>query len=113
MELMSEHVGDVTIVVLAGAQLDASSAGDFRRDIAPVLEENARVVFDLSPLGFIDSSGLGSLLSCLRQVQAQGGDLKLCGMSKSVRALFELVRMHRLFHIFDTQEEAICAFQQQ
>jgi anti-sigma B factor antagonist len=113
MELMCEHIGDVIVVMLAGAQLDASSVGEFKRDIAQVLEEHAQVIFDLSQLGFVDSSGLGSLLACLRQVQARGGDLKLCGMSKSVRALFELVRMHRLFHIFDTQEEALRAFRQQ
>ncbi len=110
MELMCEHLGDVTVVTLAGAQLDASSVGEFKRNITPVLDEHAQVIFDLSQLGFVDSSGLGALLGCLRQIQARGGDLKLCSMSKSVRALFELVRMHRIFHIFDTQEEAVRAF---
>ena len=111
MELMCEHMGEVTVVVLAGAQLDASTAAEFKSDIAPVLEAHAQVVFDLSRLGFVDSSGLGAFLSCLRHVHAQGGDLKLCSLSQPVRALFELVRMHRLFHIFDTQEAAIRAFQ--
>ena len=113
MELMHEHLGDVAVVTLAGAQLDASSVGEFKSNITPVLEEHAQVIFDLSQLGFVDSSGLGALLGCLRQIQARGGDLKLCSMSKSVRALFELVRMHRIFHIFDTQEEAVRAFRQQ
>lgn len=113
MELMCERIGDVTVVMLAGAQLDASSVEEFKRDIAHVLEQHAQLIFDLSQLGFVDSSGLGSLLFCLRHVQARGGDLKLCSMSKSVRALFELVRMHRIFHIFETQEEAVRAFRQQ
>ena len=111
MDLMCEHIGDVTVVVLAGAQLDASTAAEFKHNVAPVLAAHSQLVFDLSQLGFVDSSGLGALLSCLRQVQARGGELKLCGMAKSVRALFELVRMHRIFHIFDTPEEAIQAFQ--
>ena len=111
MELMCEYIGDVMVVVLAGAQLDASTAEEFKRDITPVLEAHTQVVFDLSQLGFVDSSGLGAFLSCLRHVQARGGDLKLCGLSQPVRALFELVRMHRIFHIFDTQEAAIRAFQ--
>jgi anti-sigma B factor antagonist len=113
MELMCDHLGDVTVVMLAGAQLDASSVGEFKRDIAHVLEEHAQIIFDLSQLGFVDSSGLGSLLACLRQVQERGGDLKLCSMSKSIRALFELVRIAWIFHIFDTQEEAVRAFRQQ
>jgi sigma-B regulation protein RsbU (phosphoserine phosphatase) len=111
MELMCESIGDVMVVVLAGAQLDASTAEEFKRDIMPVLEAHPQAVFDLSRLTFVDSSGLGAFLSCLRHVQAQGGDLKLCGLTPPVRALFELVRLHRIFHIFDTPEAAIRAFQ--
>jgi anti-sigma B factor antagonist len=110
MELMCEHVGDVTVVVLTGAQLDASTTVEFKNSIAPVLAEHSQIVFDLSYLGFVDSSGLGALLSCLRHVQAKGGDLKLCGIAKPVRALFELVRMHKIFQIFEAQEGAIRAF---
>ena len=67
-------------------------------------------MIDLSSVRFVDSSGLGAMLSCLRQMTAKGGDLKLSGMSKQVRATFELVRMHRIFDIFDTSEAAILAF---
>jgi anti-sigma B factor antagonist len=69
------------------------------------------VILDLGRLRFIDSSGLGAMLSCLRQLNAAGGDLKLCGMSKAVRAVFELVRMHKIFDIYGTREQAVSAFQ--
>ena len=69
------------------------------------------MVLDLSRLRFVDSSGMGAMLSCLRQLSAKGGDLKLCGMSKQVRGLFELVRMHRIFEIYGTREEAVHAFE--
>ena len=75
-----------------------------------MLEANTKLVFDLSRLRFVDSSGLGAFLSCLRHVNAKGGDLKLCGMSKPVRAVFELVRLHRIFDILGTREEAVRAF---
>ena len=91
-------------------ELDASNAGEFKRDIAPVLQANTKLVLDLSRLRFVDSSGLGAMLSCLRQLSAKSGDLKLCGMSKQVRGLFELVRMHRIFDIYGTKEEAVHAF---
>ncbi len=93
-----------------GETLDASNTKEFKRDVAPVLESDPKLIFDLSKLQFVDSSGLGALLSCLRQLNSSGGDLKLCGMCKPVRALFELVRMHRIFEIFNTREEAIQAF---
>jgi anti-sigma B factor antagonist len=112
MEMATEKTGDVTIVVLPGGQLDASNAKDFKRDIAPLLEPRGKVVFDLAGLQFVDSSGLGAILSCLRHLNAGGGELKLCGMSKPVRALFELVRMHKIFDIYGTKEEAIRAFEQ-
>ena len=69
-------------------------------------------VLALPELKFLDSSGLGAILSCLRQLNASSGELKLCGMSKGVRALFELVRMHRIFDLYNTREEAIVAFSQ-
>jgi len=110
MDMATEKTGDVTVVVLPGDQLDASNAKDFKRDIAGLLEPRGKMVFDLARLQFIDSSGLGAILSCLRRLNADGGDLKLCGMSKPVRALFELVRMHKIFDIYGTKEEAIRAF---
>jgi anti-sigma B factor antagonist len=111
MDMLCEQVSNVMLVTLTGSQLDAGTTTAFKRAISPVLEAHRHVVFDLSRLEFIDSSGLGALLSCLRQIQTKGGDLKLCGMSKQVRTLFELVRMHRLFHIFDSSMAAIQAFQ--
>jgi len=112
MEMAMEKTGGVMVVVLPGEQLDASNAKDFKRDIAALLEPRGKVVFDLAGLRFIDSSGLGAILSCLRRLNADGGDLKLCGMSKPVRALFELVRMHKIFDIYGTKEEAIRAFEE-
>jgi anti-sigma B factor antagonist len=107
MNLTVEKQGAVTIVLLPGEQLDASNAKDFKRDVAGTLGGASKIVLDLSQLRFVDSSGLGAMLSCLRQVNAAGGDLKLCGMSKPVRALFEMVRMHRIFDICETRDDAV------
>jgi anti-sigma B factor antagonist len=65
------------------------------------------VVLDMSALNFVDSSGLGALLSCLRAMNGKNGQLRLYGMTKPVRALFELVRMHRIFTIYNSREEAL------
>ena len=110
MQIVVEKVGDVAVTAVPVEELDASNAGEFKRDITPVLDANAKLVLDLSRLRFVDSSGLGAFISCLRKLNAKGGDLKLCGMSKQVRAVFELVRMHRVFDIVGTREEAVRAF---
>ena len=111
MDIVVNRLNGVAVATILVEELDASNAGDFRRDIAPVLDAHNRLVLDLSRLRFVDSSGLGAFISCLRKLNAAGGDLKLCGMSKPVRAVFELVRMHRVFDIFNTREEALKAFQ--
>ena len=110
MAMAFDRMGDVTVTVVPVEELDASNAGAFKRDVAPVLEATTKLVFDLSRLRFVDSSGLGAFISCLRKLNAKGGDVKLCGMSKQVRAVFELVRMHRIFDIYGTKEEAVRAF---
>ena len=110
MEVTCEKVGDVAVAAVPVEELDASNAGEFKRDVAPVLDANVKLVLDLSRLRFIDSSGLGAFLSCLRRLSAKGGDLKLSGMSKQVRAVFELVRMNRIVEIYGTREEAVRAF---
>jgi anti-sigma B factor antagonist len=111
MQIVFEKVGDVAVAAVPVEELDASNAGEFKRDVASSLEANAKVVLDLSRLRFVDSSGLGAFISCLRRLNAKGGDLKLCGMSKPVRAVFELVRMDRVFDILGTKEDAVRAFE--
>ncbi len=110
MEIPLENLDGVAVAAVPVDELDASNSGEFKRDIAPVLQSHTKLVLDLGHLRFVDSSGLGAMLSCLRQLSAKGGDLKLCSMSKQVRALFELVRMHRIFDIYGTKEEAVRAF---
>src|SRR5512138_3953961 len=111
MQLAVEQVGDVAIAAIPVEELDASNAAEFKRDMAPVLEAHANLVLDLSRLRFVDSSGLGAFISCLRRLNARGGDLKLSGMSNQVRAVFELVRMHRVFDILPTRDDAVRAFE--
>ena len=110
MAIAFDTVGDVSVAVVPMEELDASNSAEFKRDAAPLLESTLKLVFDLSRLRFVDSSGLGAFISCLRKLHAKGGDVKLCGMSKQVRAVFELVRMHRIFDIYGTKEEAVHAF---
>jgi anti-sigma B factor antagonist len=107
MAIAFEKLGDLTVAVVPMEELDASNSADFKREVAPLLAETKRVVFDLSRLRFVDSSGLGAFISCLRQVRARDGDMKLCGMSNQVRAAFELVRLHQVFDIRSTAAEAV------
>jgi anti-sigma B factor antagonist len=110
MEIGVETIAGVAVATIPVQELDAANSAELKRDIAPVLEASSRVVIDLGRLRFIDSSGLGALLSCLRSVASKGGELKLCGMSNQVQAAFELVRLHRIFDVHPTAALAVSAF---
>lgn len=111
MKLIVEKNQHVACVKVMFEELDASTAKEFRQQIGPVIEAHSHLILDLSNVTFVDSAGLGALLSCLRRLNDTSKELKICGLCKPVRALFEVVRMHQIFNIYNTQEEALCAFQ--
>lgn len=105
-----EKTEDISVLTIPGTHIDAGNANEIRTFLISSLEKNDRAVLDLSGLSFVDSSGLSVLISCLRKVSESGGSLRLSGLQKPVRALFELVKMHRLFETYETVEEAVAAF---
>ena len=114
MNVSFETIGSVTVVKPGGSHLDAARAKEFRRDVIDKLSPPCQVLLDLSEIRFIDSSGCGAILACSRRVNPKSdgvGDLKLCGVTKQVRLVFEMVRIHKVLDILNTREEAIQAFE--
>lgn len=105
--IVTEASETAAIVSFPVDNLDAGNVKAFRDAIQEVTGSREIVLLDMSPLNFVDSSGLGALLSCLRTMNAKNGQLRLFGMTKPVKALFELVRMHRIFTIYNSREEAM------
>jgi anti-sigma B factor antagonist len=110
MQTVVEQVSDVTVVAINEEQLDAGNAEDFRQDISPVIKDSKKLIIDLSRVRFVDSRGCGAILSCLKQVSANGGDLKLCGVGQYVRTVFDLIRLHRICEILPTRADAVRSF---
>lgn len=110
MKIQVTQTDGIQIVEIDSKAVDASSARALKAHLAPLLVPEARIVLDLAQVGFIDSTGLGVLVSCLREVHEFRGEIKLSNLTKSVRALFELVRMHRVFEIFNTSDEAVRSY---
>jgi anti-anti-sigma factor len=112
MEFSHEIKNNVLVIVPRGDSLDAKTAPAFKESVLDLIRSSglSRLVFDLSNLQFIDSSGLGTFLSIQRMLNTQGGLLKLAHLSKPVRTMFEIVSMHRIFDIFNKVEEATNSF---
>lgn len=107
MTLQHDLEGSAFIARLTEKSLDASNVQAFRTAIVPQLEQHDKIVLDLSNVEFIDSAGVGTLISCLRIVTERQGQLRLCGLNRAVRALFELMRMHRLFEVHPDRQSAL------
>lgn len=112
MQLSHTLANDVLIITPNLTSLDAKFASEFKEKIIQLITENEalHVVLDLNQVQFIDSSGLGSFLSVLRLLHAQGGELKLARIHRPIRTMFELVAMNKIFDIHESTEEAIEAF---
>jgi anti-sigma B factor antagonist len=104
-----ETVGNVSVLTLSDDFLDASNAPVLKQRVATLAERSCRLVIDLGRVEFVDSSGCGAILTCLRQINSVGGKLAVCGVTRPVRALFELVRMNRILDVYDSRDGAIKA----
>jgi|LSQX01.1.fsa_nt_gb anti-sigma B factor antagonist len=108
---IQEAIINKTGVLRMSGRLDAASVKNFKESVAVLVKkEIINIVVDMKEIDFIDSSGLGSLVSCLRLVNNEGGDIRLSSLQSQIRALLELTRMHRVFQIFDDAETAIKSF---
>ena len=102
--------GDATLVEVEG-QLIVGNRQELKQRVLEQLEGGDRkFVIDFSNTGYIDSSGLGVLVSLSKKIREQGGELRLSSLNEDLRTLFELTKLDTLFRITDTKEEALKGF---
>ena len=100
----------IAIVRIEG-QLIVGNRQELKTKVLDALEEGSRkFVIDFSKTGYIDSSGLGVLVSLSKKIREQGGELRLAGLNADLQTLFELTKLDTLFSITRTAEEALAAF---
>ncbi|WP_456399396.1 STAS domain-containing protein [Mesoaciditoga sp.] len=98
---------DNTLVLLSG-ELDAYHSIEFKEKMLDLLKEGGdKILIDMSELGYIDSAGLGALVSLLKRASENSKELRLFALRGNVKKVFELTRLNMVFKIFDTFEEAI------
>ena len=107
-----EEVDGVAVFTVNLERLELSSTEEFKRQIDPVTTSHDRLILDMHQVQFIDSAGCGAILSCLKKLSGRGGDLKLIRISPPVQSVFQLIRLHKMCDIYQTQEEAINSFKE-
>jgi anti-sigma B factor antagonist len=99
------------VIIGVDGQLIVGNRHDLKKKVLDAMEEGERkFVVDFAATGYIDSSGLGVLVSLAKKVREAGGDLRLAGLNEDLRTLFELTKLDTLFTLMDTVEEAVAAF---
>ena len=107
MILESETIGDITYVKVQIERLDAARCVSFKEEIKEVISKvEHSIILDFSTVKFMDSSGLGAIVSVLKMLTGKR-ELVLCGVKGMVLDLFKLTRMDRVFLIAETKEESI------
>ncbi|MCB2182382.1 MAG: STAS domain-containing protein [Desulfobulbaceae bacterium] len=105
-----ENKDDIFIVTLNEERLDAALAPEFEGKMQEWIQSGkTAILLDLTPVDFIDSTGLGTLVSSLKAIDGSG-QLVLCGISLKIMSLFKLTRMDRVFTIFPNRDEALASF---
>lgn len=111
MQLKAEEIGEIVQLTIEEERMDAHNSGAFKEQMLVLFDEGkCNLIIDLSAVRFVDSSGLGALVSGFKNASARDGSLKLCGLQPQVRSMFELTRLHRVFEIYTTPEEARGSF---
>ena len=103
----------VTVVRPDSDRLDIAVASDFRNALLELIGNGRRyLVVDLKTVSFIDSSGLGALVSALKTLKANGGngDVRLAHVQEPVVALLEIIRLNRVFSTYPSVENAVQSY---
>jgi anti-sigma B factor antagonist len=107
MKIEAEKLNGILVLTPYDPIIDASSAADFKGQLVTWIQEgNFRILLDLSNIEFIDSSGLGAIISLLKLLAGKG-DIALCCIRDQVMSLFKLTRMDRIFRIYPSSADAL------
>ena len=108
MNLKTETHGKVMVVVVREERLDAHNSDELKVEMNRLFESGTKdLLVDLKEVRFIDSSGLGVLVSGYKNAATHQGSIKLCSLQTQVKSMFELTRLHRVFDIYQTMDEAL------
>ena len=111
MEISTRESGKVLIFDIRG-DLDAKSATVLKDKISEkITDGKAMILINLTDVPYMDSAGLGVLVSGLKNANRLSGDLRIWGLQDEVKSIFELTRLNKVFQIFEDESAAMASFQ--
>lgn len=108
----SREIGGVTVIDMDG-RITLGEGGALLRDLIHQKLDagHKKIVMNMAGINYIDSTGLGELVSSYRLVKSQGGELKLLNLNKKVSDLLQITRLYAVFDIHNDESQAVSSFQ--
>lgn len=111
VKLVTRQVGDVTVVDASGRITLGEGSSAFREQIKELVASgHKKILINMGDISYIDSSGIGELVSGFTTVTNAGGLLKLLNLGKRVYDLLQITKLYTVFQTFDDEAEAIRSF---
>jgi anti-sigma B factor antagonist len=113
-DMKTEQLSESAYVVSLAGEVDLYTAPEFKQQLLEVVAEGARqVVVDFTDATFIDSTTLGVLVSGLKRLRANDGELSLVCSDRNIAKIFEITGLDRVFSIYESRDEALAALEPQ
>ncbi|HKU25775.1 MAG TPA: STAS domain-containing protein [Candidatus Sulfotelmatobacter sp.] len=110
LKLSWRLVNDVKIIDCNGRIVFGEEASQLRDTIKKDLPENNRIVLNLANVNYIDSGGIGTMVSLFTSARNAGGDIKLLHLTKRVGDLLQITKLITVFESYDDEQKAVNAF---
>ena len=111
MKTSTRQVNGVTVVDLSGRITLGEGSVVLRDTVRDLLTKgNTKILLNLGQVNYIDSSGIGELVSAFTTVRNQGGDLKLLNLTKKVHDLLQITKLYTVFDVRDDEAGAVKSF---
>ncbi len=111
MKATLRQLGDVSVVDLSGRITIGEGDVVLREKVADLLENGKKnIILNLGKVSYMDSSGIGELVACLKRSREKGGNVKLLNPSGKVYDLLLLIKLGEVFEIFENEKEALTSF---
>lgn len=111
VKLTQRQVGDVTVLDAAGRITLGEGSSTFRDTIKDLSGKgHKKILLNLADVSYIDSSGIGELVSGFTTVANSGGHLKLLNLTKRIQDLLQITKLYTVFEVFDDEAAALASF---
>ncbi len=107
MKINHKNDGDITIIELSGKVMGGPDHDKFKNAVTELIDGGAtNFILDLSGVPWINSTGLGILISGFTSINNSGGVMKVCSVKERVLSIFYISQLENVFEVFETLEEA-------